>query len=100
MCDDCLKLLNEALDLTVRGRTLDGIQRRAARLDASVAPDEWVASGRFDAHVARANERNPPWRQIETRSLTPRIWAEDQFDQDLYEWEQRARAHMKVHPPA
>ena len=28
-CATCTALLNEALNLTVRGRTLDGIQRRS-----------------------------------------------------------------------
>ena len=93
-CETCAELLSEALDLTVRGRTLDGIQRRADTLAASKDPDEWQASGRFDAHVARHNATCEPWRQIETRSLTPRLWAEDQFQRDLDDWERRARAHL------
>ena len=98
-CDECQTLLHEALDLTVRGRTLDGINRRQAQLDASGDADEWKASGRFDAYVARHNAGREPWRQIETRSLTPRLWAEDQFDRDILEWEHRARKHMiEAHP--
>lgn len=99
MCDTCQTLLHEALDLTLRGRTLDGINRRQAQLDASGDADEWKSSGRFDAYVAMHNADREPWRQIETRSLTPRLWAEDQFDRDIWEWEQRARKHMKeAHP--
>lgn len=94
-CEICVDLLSEALDLTVRGRTLDGIQRRADTLAASKSPDEWQANGRFDAHVARHNDSNPPWKQIETRSLTPRLWAEEQFQRDLDDWERRAREHLK-----
>lgn len=86
------ELLHEALELTVRGRTLDAIQRRADTLAASKDGDEWMASGRFDDHVARHNATHEPWNQIETRSLTPRLWAEDQFQRDLHDWETRARA--------
>jgi len=99
MCDECVRFLHEALDLTVRGRTLDGIDRRAAQLSASVAPDEWLASGRFERHVERHNAKNPPWCQIETRSLTPKLWTAEQFDADLFDWETRARKHMLAcHP--
>lgn len=94
-CAICTALLNEALNLTVRGRTLDGIQRRSETLAASCEPDEWQDSGRFDAHVARHNTTCDPWRQIETRSLTPQLWAEDQFQRDLHDWESRTRQHMK-----
>lgn len=98
-CPVCADLLHEALDLTLRGRTLDGIQKRQANLDASVDPDAWQRGGRFDAYVAMHNADAEPWNMIETRSLTPRLWAEDQFASDLYDWEQRARKHMKeMHP--
>ena len=40
-CATCAALLNEALNLTVRGRTLDGIQRRADTLAASKDPEGW-----------------------------------------------------------
>lgn len=93
-CDTCADLLNEALNLTVRGRTLDGIQRRADTLSASSDGDDWEASGGFDRHVARHNCTCDPWREIETRSLTPQLWAEDQFQRDLHDWETRARKHM------
>ena len=93
-CHDCTALLHEALNLTLRGRRLDGINRRAANLEASVDGDEWQASGRFDRYVERHNATSEPWRQIETRSLTPQLWAEDQFERDLFDWEARARKHM------
>jgi len=47
-CPDCTALLHEALNLTARGRTLDGINRRSAHLGASVDGAEWQASGQFD----------------------------------------------------
>lgn len=93
-CATCTALLNEALNLTVRGRILDGIQRREATLAGSAAPEEWLESGRFDQHVARHNATREPWNQIETRSLTPQLWVEDQFSRDLHDWEARARKHL------
>lgn len=93
-CATCTDLLNEALNLTVRGRTLDGIQRRADTLDASKDPEGWQEDGTFDRYVARHNCTCDPWRHIETRSLTPQLWAEDQFQRDLHDWETRARKHM------
>ncbi len=98
-CDTCRDLLNEALNLTVRGRNLDAIQRRADSLAASSDGDEWQASGRFDRYVERHNCTCEPWRRIEYRSLTPQLWAEDQFQRDLHDWETRARQHMmEIHP--
>lgn len=89
-------LLNEALNLTVRGRNLDAIQRRADNLDVSQEPDEWIASGRFDDYVARHNCTCQPWDRIEHRSLTPQLWAEDQFQRDLHDWETRARLFLST----
>ena len=94
MCETCSALLSEALNLTVRGRTLDAIQRRADTLAASKDPDGWQEDGLFDRHVARHNCTCQPWNSIETRSLTPQLWAEDQFQRDLHDWETRSRAHL------
>ena len=93
-CDECVTLLNEALNITVRGQRLDRINRRDSQLAASCDGAAWQASGRFDAYVAMHNHHAPEYRQIETRSLTTQLWAEDQFDKDLSDWEKRARAHM------
>ena len=93
-CQTCQNLLHEALDLTVRGRSLDGIQRRADTLAASKDPESWQRHGLFDKHVERHNAEAEPWNMIETRSLTPRLWLEEQFARDLHEWEQKARKHM------
>ena len=98
-CATCRDLLHEALNLTVRGRTLDGIQRRADTLACSKEPDKWQAEGLFDRYVERHNCECDPWRIIEPRSLTPQLWAEDQFQRDLHDWEMRARKHMmEAHP--
>ena len=94
MCERCTGLLNEAVNLTVRGRTLVGMQRRSDCLNASCEPQEGLDSDRFDDHVARHNCTCQPWNSIETRSLTPQLWAEDQFQRDLYDWEMRARKHI------
>ena len=93
-CETCTALLNEALNLTVRGRNLDAINRREAALGASKDPEAWKAHGLFDRYCERHNAQCEPWQQIETRSLTPQLWAEDQFQRDLYDWETRARKHM------
>lgn len=95
MCTTCRDLLNEALNLTVRGRNLDAIQRRADTLAASSDGEEWKASGRFDRYVESHNCTCDPWRHIEPRSLTPQLWAEDQFQRDQHDWETRARKHMR-----
>lgn len=58
-CDDCRRLLSEGLDLCVRARKMDSMDRRAAALVASSCPNEWQASGRFDAYVEGHNESNP-----------------------------------------
>ena len=96
MTDTLGSLLNEALNLTVRGRNLDAIQRRADNLAASHEPEEWQASGRFDDYVARHNCTCQPWDRIEHRSLTPQLWAEDQFQRDLHDWETRARLFLST----
>lgn len=93
-CETCAALLNEALNLTVRGRKLDGIQNRANQLACSDDGGEWLESGKFDQRVARNNAECDPWDYIEPRSLTPQLWAEDQFQRDLCDWESRSRKHM------
>ena len=58
-------LLSEGLDLCVRARKLD---------DPVIALEpEW--------------EKNP----YMTRSATPALWVQDQYDNDLADWETRAR---------
>ena len=93
-CTTCTILLNEALNLTVRGRNLDAVHRRADTLAASKDPAGWQDDGTFDRYVARHNADCEPWERIEHRSLTPQLWAEDQFQRDLHDWETRARKHL------
>lgn len=98
-CHACCDLLHEALNLTVRGRRLDAIQNRRDMLSAPKDPVKWQEDGLFDRFVERHNSECDPWRTIETRSLTPQLWAEDQFQRDLLDWEARARNHMmEMHP--
>lgn len=99
MGDCCKALLSEGLDLCVRARKLDAIQRRADHLDFSMVPDEWLASGHFDAFVAINNIEHPE-RPIETRSLTPTLWASEHYDRDVADWERRARQHLTQGCPA
>ena len=68
-------LLSEALDLCIRARSLDEMQRCEAQLAASLDPEGWQA--------------------ISTRSATMPLWAADQYEQDLADWERRARAYLQ-----
>lgn len=83
-------LLSEGLDLCVRARQMDAMDRRAATLAVSSVPDEWQASGQFDRYVARHNIE-VPHAPISTRSGTVALWAQEQYDKDLADWECRAR---------
>lgn len=82
-------LLSEGLDLCIRARQMDSMDRRAATLAASCDPD-WEKSGLFDKHVEYHNQHMPD-RPISTRSATVRLWIEEQYQTDLADWERRAR---------
>lgn len=84
------ELLSEGLDLCVRARQMDAMDRRQATLAATSDPQGWIDSGRFDKHVAAHNEVNPD-QPISTRCATMHIWMQDQYDKDLADWERRAR---------
>lgn len=90
---DATTLLSRALDLCVRARGMDAIERREHALGASKDPDGWQASGQFDQFVAMHNRDNPD-RPIGTRSLTLPLWMQDQYERDLAEWEREARAFL------
>lgn len=83
-------LLSEGLDLCVRARKMDAMDRRQATLAISSDPEAWQESGQFDRHVARNNIENPH-APISTRSATVAIWMQDQYEKDLADWEARAR---------
>lgn len=91
-CATCRDLLSEGLNLCVRARQMDAMDRRKATIDASCDP-EWVNSERFEAHVARNNIANPH-QPIHTRSATVHLWVQDQYDRDLLDWEIKARQHL------
>lgn len=94
-CPVCRKLLSDGLDLCVRARKMDAIDRRANALTASVCPEEWEQSGLFDKWIEMHNAEAEYWHQpIETRSLTIPMWLQDQYDKDLAEWEQESRKHL------
>ena len=92
-CRVCISLLSEGLDLCVRARGMDAIDRRNACLDASVDGKEWERHGRFDEHVRRHNIKYAD-RPLATRSATVHVWMQDQYDKDLAEWERKARHHL------
>lgn len=91
--EDFRSLLSEALDLCVRARKMDAMDRRDATLAVSVDPDGWQASGTFDRYVERHNIQNPD-KPIATRSGTVPLWLNDQYETDLADWERRARAAL------
>lgn len=90
-------LLSEGLDLCVRARSMEAMDRRKATLDASCDPGGWQADGRFDDYVTRHNAQYLD-QPIRPRSATVHLWMEDQYDKDLADWERRARAHLLQRP--
>ena len=86
-------LLSEGLDLCVRARNMDAMDRRAATLAVSSDPAAWQESGAFDRHVA-AHNRQFPDQPISTRSATSPLWVQDQYEKDLADWERRARERL------
>ncbi|TGP27969.1 hypothetical protein EN814_09820 [Mesorhizobium sp. M2D.F.Ca.ET.171.01.1.1] len=92
--DETAKLLAEGLDLCVRARKMDEMDRRKATLEFSQDPDGWVESGMFDRHVKRHNIEYPDQR-IHPRSATVHLWMQDQYEKDLADWERRARKHLQ-----
>ncbi len=90
---DMAKLLSEGLDLCVRARKMDAMDRREATLAISSDPEKWQESGQFDRHIARNNTENPH-APIATKSGTIALWVQEQYDRDLADWERRARAAL------
>lgn len=91
----CRALLSEGLDLCVRARRLDAMDRRQANLDASADQKGWVESGLFDRYVERHNMRHPD-TPISTRSGTVPLWAQEAYDRDLADWERRVQFHLTM----
>jgi hypothetical protein len=92
-CETCKSLLSEGLDLCVRARQMDAMDRREASLRASKGPDKWVESGLFDQYVEQHNI-DRPHAPISTRSGTVQLWLQEQYDTDLSEWERKSRHHL------
>jgi hypothetical protein len=94
---DLRELLAEGLDLCVRARQMDAMDRREAALGASIDAEAWQTSGRFDRFVERNNIEHPH-KPIATRSGTVHLWVTEQYDKDLADWERRARAALSLTP--
>lgn len=93
MCETCRELLNEALNLAVRSDQFEAQSRRRAALAASVDGSGWETSGRFADYVERHNI-SYPHSQIAVCGVTQHIWVQDQYDRDLFDWQEKARAHL------
>lgn len=92
MCDECATLLSQGLDLCVRARKLDAVDRTAAQMKISTAPKEW-----WDENLAaRAELHNEtfPDQPMDAKSATYPIWVQDQYEKDLADWERRSRHHL------
>jgi hypothetical protein len=63
------ELLAEGLDLCVRARTLD----------------EQISNVNIRKHYPGCTD------PVVTKSMTPHLWVQDQYDRDLADWEARAR---------
>lgn len=94
MTDDpaALALLSEGLDLCVRARQMDAIDRTAAQVAISVAPKEWWDEN-LSKRAAVHNEMFPD-QPMSARSGTLPLWVQDQYEKDLADWERRARAYL------
>jgi hypothetical protein len=93
-CRTCIDLLNGALSLTARGRTLYGSQHRADTLALPNDAEGWQVSGLFDQLVKDCNRTCHPGLQNRNASSRAKEWAESQFQHGLRDREARARKHM------
>lgn len=96
--DELEDLLSEGLDLCMRARRMDEMDRRAATLAGSCDATAWQESGQFARYIGRHNIEYPH-QQISTRSGTVALWAQEQYDKDLAEWEQKARTSLLRRSP-
>jgi hypothetical protein len=78
--DTAESLLHEALNLVVRARKLDTMQEEQAAREAFPKTAE-------------------EYGYVLTNSLTPHLWVQQQYEADLEEWEQRARAFLNPTTP-
>jgi len=97
-CEACRTLLSEGLDLCVRARQMDSMDRREATLAASKCRDKWEGGGLFEEYVEQHNASfDNVHRPISTRSGTVPLWLNDQYERDLLDWETRSRKHLLEH---
>lgn len=92
MTETIRDLLSQGLDLCVRARKMDEMDRRSAAIEAS-DDNGWGADARFSRYVTRHNHLYPD-QCIATRSGTVALWVQDQYEKDLADWERRARAAL------
>jgi len=85
MADCCRELLSQGLDLCVRGRKLDAMVRTTAAVDAGVSD--------LERYAPRHNAQWPD-QPVLTRSGTPALWVQEQYEIDVADWERRARHHL------
>ncbi len=93
MCETCTLLLSEGLDLCVRARKMDAIDRTTAQIETSSAPAEWWDQN-LGRRAARHNELFPDQPMWPTSATLP-LWVQDQYEKDLAEWERKARHHLQ-----
>jgi hypothetical protein len=90
VCDRCRQLLSDGLDLCVRARKMDEMDRRKNIGRIFHDRVDWL-----DEHVVEHNATPDNWYcQISTRSGTVALWAQDQYDKDLAVWEEKSRVHL------
>lgn len=92
MSECCKKLLSEGLDLCVRARKLDAIDRTGAQMAISNAPPEWWNEN-LPARAARYNALFPD-QPMDAKCGTVALWVQDQYEKDLADWERRSRHHL------
>lgn len=92
VCDECTRLLSQGLDLCVRARKLDAIDRTAMQIARSIAPPDWWNEN-LARRAARHNEIWPD-QPMDSKSATYPMWVQDQYEKDLAEWERKSRHHL------
>jgi hypothetical protein len=92
MCEVCQTLLSEGLDLCVRARKMDSIDRANTMVEASSDPGWWTEEN-LACHAARHSAIWPD-HPMATKSATLAVWVLDQYEKDLAGWERRGRQHL------
>lgn len=77
------EVLSAGLDLCVRARKMDAVDRTNAMVEAFPDVDMERAAPRLNACA--------PWAPYETRSATIPVWVQEHYERDLAKWEASAR---------